>query len=181
MRTDTIGTIVLLWLALVLITPPVQASEPVLEALGIQPDSPAKSPVKTLRTLDGQRQNLTDSSAYTVLNIWASWCIPCRDEMSVLQELNQRTSRDQLRVLTINLGEDSGTIRSFLSNHNLTLPVVPDNDQSLYKTFFVRDFPTLPATVVLERNGIIIGKKLGQLDPSVEALVEHLEYRSSSR
>lgn len=96
-----------------------------------------------------------------VLNFWASWCEPCRAELPSLELLAQRHERDGVQVLAANFRETDGTIRRFLAQQPMTLPILRDRDGAAARAFQVRIFPT---TVVFARNGRAAFTVTGELD-----------------
>ena len=96
-----------------------------------------------------------------VLNFWASWCEPCRAELPSLELLAQRHERDRVQVLAANFRETDGTIRHFLAQQPMTLPILRDRDGAAARAFQVRIFPT---TVVIGRDGRAAFTVTGELD-----------------
>ena len=84
-----------------------------------------------------------------LLNFWASWCEPCKEEMPSLQALADR-NLDRLVVVTINLKESPEAIARFVRASGLRLPVVRDADGSLARAWGVRIYP---ATVLIDAKG----------------------------
>lgn len=96
-----------------------------------------------------------------VLNFWASWCEPCRAELPSLELLAQRHERDRVQVLAANFRETDGTIRNFLAQQPMTLPILRDREGAAARAFQVRIFPT---TVVIGRDGRAAFTVTGELD-----------------
>lgn len=97
-----------------------------------------------------------------LLNFWAGWCEPCRDEMPSLELLAQRHAADGLRVVAVNHRETDAAIRRFMDFMPLTLTqVVRDADGAAAQAWGVRVFPT---TVVVGRDGRAAFTVLGELD-----------------
>ncbi|EHR71668.1 thiol-disulfide isomerase-like thioredoxin [Burkholderiales bacterium JOSHI_001] len=85
-----------------------------------------------------------------LLNFWASWCEPCRDEMPSLELLAQRHAADGLQVLAVNYQEAERTVRRFVGDTGLSLPVALDLDGAATKAWTSRVFPS---TVLVGRDG----------------------------
>ncbi len=90
---------------------------------------------------------------WLLVNFWASWCVPCREEMPSLDQLNQKFPV-KLAVVAINVGEDRDTIRSFREDVSFDFPVWLDTDQSLTESFGTR---RLPETWIVDPKGRYVG------------------------
>jgi len=110
-------------------------------------------PALTLPMLDGNPWKLSEQAGQAVLlNFWASWCEPCRAEMPALQRLSARYSQAGLQVLAVNFRESPDTVRRFVANTGMGLPVLMDADGSAAKSLGIGIFPT---TVIIDRRGRI--------------------------
>lgn len=95
-----------------------------------------------------------------LLNVWATWCAPCREEIPYLQKLHQKHATEGLALVGVSVdarGEDE-TIQGFMKDFGMTYPVWRDPDeriQSLYKALGV------PASYLLDREGVIRWRRLG--------------------
>lgn len=125
-------------------------------------DWPAGQPVPALKLndLEGKSWSLADLRGRAVLlNFWATWCEPCRAEMPSLQSVARRHQGDGLVVLTINHQEAEPTIRRFLEQTPIALPVLLDRDGAASKAWTPRVFPS---TVMIDRNGrprrVVVGE-----------------------
>lgn len=114
---------------------------------------PARQPVPPLELpqLDGPAWRLAEQRGrVVVVNFWASWCEPCRSELPSLELLAARHEAQGLVVVTVNFRETEGTIRRFLAQQPLSLPVLRDIDGSTARAWGVKLYPT---TVVIDRGG----------------------------
>lgn len=107
-----------------------------------------------------------------LINLWASWCPPCRAEMPSLQELYLKVKdRKDIVFLSINEDDDRQKALAYFGNQKLTLPLF----------WPVREIPpvifsgTLPSTVVLNRSGQIFYKKEGMANYNNEEFMEQLK------
>ncbi len=124
-----------------------------------------------LQNLDGQAISLVDLRGKPVLlNFWATWCPPCRDEMSYLQQIYEEWSGKGLMLLAIDIGESPAKVESFLQTHNLSLPVLLDDKQVVAQKYSITGIPT---TFFIDKDGIIQGKIVGAF-PSKEAIERYL-------
>lgn len=108
-----------------------------------------------------------------VLNFWATWCAPCRAEMPLLDDLQHRYGAGGLKVLGVSLDEDGWTaIDSYLAGAPVGYPIVLGNAEvsSAYG-----DVNALPATVVIDANGVIVARTIGALhDGQYDDLIQRL-------
>jgi peroxiredoxin len=121
--------------------------------------SPA--PNFTLRNLGGQEVSLADFHGKPVLlNFWATWCGPCRQEMPFLQEVAEDSEWTErgLVVLAVNLGESAATVQGFLEDNGLTFTVLLDNTREVGAQYNTRYIPT---TYFIDKDGIIRSIKIG--------------------
>jgi len=110
-------------------------------------------PTVALPTLDGEPWKLSGQVGQAVLlNFWATWCEPCQAEMPALQRLSARYAQASLQVLAVNFRESPDTVRRFVANTGMGLPVLMDADGSAAKSLGISIFPT---TVLVDRRGRI--------------------------
>jgi Thiol-disulfide isomerase and thioredoxins len=109
----------------------------------------AGAPTLAGRTLDGASFQLSAwRGAPIIVNFWASWCAPCREEMPALQALHETG----FRVVGVNVGEAPAQAASFASAYNLTFPILLDPDYYWLRVFRVR---TLPTTFFIAADGAL--------------------------
>jgi peroxiredoxin len=127
------------------------------------------APDFTLTTLDGESVHLADLRGRPVIiNLWASWCPPCRAEMPSLQRVSQDYTQNNLVILAVNLtSQDSREAAAqFAQENNLTFPILLDEKgevETLYQT------SALPTTFFIAADGIISEMIVG--GPISEALL----------
>lgn len=120
------------------------------------------TPALELPGLDGSAWRLADQRGRVVaINFWASWCEPCRSEMPALELMAQRHERDGLVVVAVNFREGAGTIRRFVDQMALSLPVLRDADGSVARRVGVGVFPT---TLFVGRDGRAVFSVVGEAD-----------------
>jgi thiol-disulfide isomerase/thioredoxin len=95
-----------------------------------------------------------------VINFWATWCEPCREEMPSLAQLAQSQS-GKLRVLAVNFKESPATVGQFVAATGLTLPTLRDPDGALARAWGIRVFPS---TVLIGADGQVRSVVRGALD-----------------
>jgi cytochrome c-type biogenesis protein len=125
-------------------------------------------------TLAGDSVALADLRGEVVLlNVWATWCVPCRKEAPELEALHQAHAADGLRVVGVTVDNRAAEtqIRDFVERYGMTYTVWWDPDGTAIDTFGAAG---VPLTVLLDRDGEIAWRHLGAFtadDPSLrEAL-----------
>jgi cytochrome c biogenesis protein CcmG, thiol:disulfide interchange protein DsbE len=94
-----------------------------------------------------------------VINFWASWCIPCRTEMPLLEQAF-RAEQGRVQFLGIDANDTSGAARAFLNQMHVTYPAVSDSKGSVALQYNLFGLPT---TVFVSSSGKIVGRHIGQL------------------
>jgi cytochrome c biogenesis protein CcmG, thiol:disulfide interchange protein DsbE len=92
-----------------------------------------------------------------VVNFWASWCVPCRDEAPVLEQTYRRYRDQGLVVLGIDVNDFRADARRFMEKYGLTYPVVYDGKGSTVGKWGVRGFPE---TFFVDRSGKLVGERI---------------------
>ena len=111
----------------------------------------AAAPDFTLRTMDGPNLRLQEQRGRVVLvNFWATWCGPCRQEMPHLNRLYEKYRASGFMLLGVNVDDDSRKAADLATKLGLKFPVLLDSDKKVSRTY---DMSTMPATVVIDRNG----------------------------
>lgn len=109
------------------------------------------APNFTLKSLGGKNLKLSEMTGNVVLiNFWASWCGPCRQEMPLLNALHNKYEALGFTVLGVNVEEDANNARGFLKNFPVDFPVLMDSNNQVSKQYKVIAMPT---TVVVDRDG----------------------------
>ena len=114
-----------------------------------------------LENLDGETVTLSGLRGRPVmLNFWASWCGPCRQEMPDIQQVFEdgKWKEQGLVILVINVGETPSTVREFIEGNGFSFPVLLDEDNSVARAYNIRG---IPATFFIDRSGIIGDMKVG--------------------
>jgi len=95
-----------------------------------------------------------------LINFWATWCGPCRQEMPLLQKY-YRENQPDLVVLAVNAGEDRSVVKAFVDEFGLTFDVLLDPDGRVQALYNIRGYPT---TFFLDVSGTIQAVWVGPLD-----------------
>jgi cytochrome c biogenesis protein CcmG/thiol:disulfide interchange protein DsbE len=93
-----------------------------------------------------------------VLNFWASWCEPCREESPLLQRWHERLEERGATVLGVDSLDEVGHARAFVDQYRLTYPMLRDGDGSSREPFGILGFPE---TFVIDREGRIAAVQRG--------------------
>lgn len=111
------------------------------------------APNFTLKATDGNNIRLNEYRGHVVmLNFWATWCGPCRQEMPHLNELYEAYDNLGFVVLGVNLDEKKQRAHSLASELGVTYPTLFDHDKKVSQTYKVDAMPT---TVLIDRDGTI--------------------------
>lgn len=104
-----------------------------------------------LKSNQGKNIRLQDLRGQVVmLNFWASWCGPCRQEMPLMEEIYKKYEKLGFTILAVNVDEDSSDADAFLKSVPVTFPVLYDNDSNVSELFAI---DALPTTVMIDRDG----------------------------
>lgn len=99
----------------------------------------------------GQTVSLENFAGEVVLiNFWASWCAPCRQEMPLLEAIYQRYASLGFNLLGINVEEDSSLADRFLQTTPVSFPILYDRENSISKLY---DVIAMPTTILVDRQG----------------------------
>lgn len=132
-----------------------------------------KEPIRTMQatdfklpTLSGAEQSLHEERGKVVIiNFWASWCEPCRTEMSAFQKFYEEYQKD-VEILAVNVTSKDKLlqVQQFVEEHNLTFPILLDETgdmSTIYGAF------SLPATIIIDREGNIAREIMGPMDEAL--------------
>lgn len=110
-----------------------------------------EAPNFTLKSYDGSNQKLSEFRGQVVLlNFWASWCGPCRQEMPLLNNLHKKYKKLGFTVMGINVEEDSRKAREIVKDVGIKFPVLFDTENKVSSLF---DVSAMPSTVIIDRSG----------------------------
>jgi thiol-disulfide isomerase/thioredoxin len=136
----------MLYLVAVAIAPLLANSGPALQA-GVP------APTFQLNSSSGKPVSLTDLKGQIVLvNFWASWCGPCRQEMPILEQLNHQYRNKGVALIGVNVEPDSGAALAWLKATPVSFPILFDVDSKVSKLYEVEGMPN---TVILDRRGVV--------------------------
>jgi peroxiredoxin len=129
-------------------------------------------PALALKDLDGRLHRLSDYRGKVILiNYWATWCGPCRDEMPSIQGLKEKLEGKPFVVLAVNLDEPESRIRIFLSQMKLDFTVLLDPERKTARAWEAR---ILPASFVIGPDGLIRYSLVGEINWDHEQVVSQI-------
>jgi peroxiredoxin len=124
----------------------------------------------SLPSLEGKEFRLQDYAGKPVIiNFWATWCTPCREEMPLIENYYRQHSSN-VAVLAINDGDSLASVRSFVDEMGLSFPILLDQDSQVSRLYKVL---ALPTTLFIDQNGILRYQHTGSL--TEEQLLNYLE------
>ena len=110
-----------------------------------------KAPDFTLKSMQGGNLKLSEHRGEVVMiNFWASWCAPCREEMPILNDLYLRYRDMGFTLLGVNVEEDSGGAKKMMSELKVVFPVLFDTSNEVSKMYKVE---AMPSTILVDRDG----------------------------
>lgn len=111
------------------------------------------APDFVLRSLDNANLRLSEHMGEVVLlNFWATWCGPCRQEMPLLDELYNKYRRAGLVLLSVNLDDGADRAAEMAKALKITYPVLLDTRKEVSRAYQVG---TMPVTVLIDREGVV--------------------------
>ena len=113
----------------------------------------APAPAFQLNSNAGKPVALADLKGQIVLlNFWASWCGPCRQEMPILEQLNRQYHAKGVTLLGVNVEPDSAAAVNWLKATPVTFPILFDTDSKVSQLYEVAGMPN---TVIIDRKGVV--------------------------
>jgi peroxiredoxin len=120
------------------------------------------APDFALADIDGAIHRLSDyRGQVVVVNFWATWCPPCREEMPSMQRAWKQLRNENIVILAIDVGEDEDTMFTFTADYPVDFPLLLDLDSRVIQDWPVRGLPT---TFVVDPEGRIAYRAIGSRD-----------------
>ena len=111
------------------------------------------APDFALKSSSGENLRLSEYRGNVVMvNFWATWCGPCRQEMPLLDELYSRYERVGFSLLGVNIDDNSAKAMDMVSELGVSFPVLFDSRKEVSKLYEVS---AMPVTVLIDREGIV--------------------------
>ena len=131
-------------------------------ATELKPWKGGETPPLAADTLEGGHVDLRDLKGHVVLvNFWATWCEPCREEMPSFQRLRDKLRGKPFEVITVNYGEGAARIQPFLERWKISLPVLLDRDKDAAAAWHAGG---LPMTFLVDAEGRLRYSAFGECD-----------------
>jgi peroxiredoxin len=113
--------------------------------------TPAPAPSFTLASRAGQDVSLAQYKGNVVMiNFWASWCGPCRQEMPLLESIYKKYNKMGFTMIGVNVEPDSNAANEWLKATPVSFPILYDRDSKVSKLY---DVAGMPSTVIIDRSG----------------------------
>ncbi|MEL7311944.1 MAG: TlpA disulfide reductase family protein [Pseudomonadota bacterium] len=111
------------------------------------------APDFSLQNSAGEQVSLSDLRGDVVMiNFWATWCGPCREEMPLLDELHSRYNRVGFSLLGVNIDDDPRRAEEMIESLGVSFPVVFDSTKRVSQQYEVN---AMPVTILLDREGVV--------------------------
>ena len=132
------------------------------------------APDFALKDLSGTQRKLSDFKGKIVLvNFWATWCPPCREEIPSMVKLNQLMKGKPFQLLAVSIDEKGAEeVAAFFKSSGVLLPALLDTDQAVSKRYGTTG---VPETFVINSKGVILKKVVGGFDWSAPEIVAFLD------
>ena len=141
---------------------------PRAHAASLEPWS-GSTPPFVLKDLAGISHDLATYRGQVVLvNFWATWCEPCRQEMPSIQRLRDKLAGKPFRAFAVNVDEPDARVQLFVKQTRFDLPVLLDPNKTVTRSWNVR---VLPVTYLIGKDGRVRYRAVGDLDWSDEKIV----------
>jgi peroxiredoxin len=126
-------------------------------------DVGSRAPDFTFPGLDGKLVSLSDHRGKVVLvNIWATWCPPCVDEMPSMQKLYQKLGGKDFEILAVSIDAGgSEVVNSFMQRYKLTFPALVDAEGSIKESYGANG---VPESFIIDQQGLLVKKIVGPVD-----------------
>lgn len=134
----------------------------------IAPEDRRPAPDIRGTTLSGQQFALSEYRGdVVVLNVWASWCAPCRSEAPGLAQVSRQTADQGVQFVGLVTRDSEASARAFVERFGLDYPQVLDADGALQLQFRDNLPPqAIPSTLVIDQEGRVAARVLGEVSPA---------------
>lgn len=126
-------------------------------------------------SLDGDSVSLAaQKGTVALVNIWATWCHPCREEIPELIAIRERYKARGMELIGVSVDTDGtdDAIRTFMKDYRMTFPVWRDPDERISNLFLAIG---VPATFLIDRKGVLRWRKVGPIAPNDTSLTAAIE------
>ncbi len=129
-------------------------------------DQRVKAPDLASVDFEGKQINLNNyKNKVVVINVWGSWCSPCRKEATELEEMYKKNFDQGVEFIGINIRDSKVSATKYIKNFGITYPNIYDRDGKLILGF-KNSLPanSIPTTVLIDKNGKVAARQLGPID-----------------
>ena len=142
--------------------------------------NPERAQEFTLNSVDNNTVSLSDYHGKVVLlNFFATWCPPCREELPSVQKLSKQLAGKKFAVVAVAIDrDDPGGIASFVKNNKYTFTVLTDSDNSVANKYGVSAVPTV---LLIDRKGNIANRIVGGRDWSSDESIKMIKALISAK
>jgi peroxiredoxin len=132
------------------------------------------APDFTFPGLDGKNTSLSDYKGKVVLvNIWATWCLPCVEEMPSMQKLYNEFNGKDFEILAVSIdaaGVDA--VAPFMKKHKLSFPALMDPKGTIKSRYGVTG---IPESFIIDKKGVLVGKIIGPRDWATQEVFGYIQ------
>ena len=134
---------------------------PLFDALAADPAAPpVKAPSFVLSDLEQNEHRLSDyAGKVLVVNFWASWCVPCREELPAMNRAAEKMREQPVVWLALNVGEDRDAVTAFTADYPIDFTVLLDRSGRVSQSWQVIAMPT---TFIIDPRGYVTHKIVGK-------------------
>jgi thiol-disulfide isomerase/thioredoxin len=134
----------------------------------------AMAPDFTVKDLEAKEQKLSALKGKVVMvNFWATWCPPCKEEIPSMMKLNQSMAGKPFQMLAISVDEGGkAAVEGFFKKSGLSLPVYLDSDGAVSRSYGTTG---VPETFIVDKNGLIQKKIVGGMDWSSPDVIAYMD------
>jgi thiol-disulfide isomerase/thioredoxin len=126
-----------------------------------------------LHTLTGQATKLQPYAGkkITLLNLWATWCGPCREEMPALTQMHEKYKARGFAVVGVDIDERPEDVRRFLQRNKVGYPMLTSTEHKTVEV--LGELEALPTSVLLDENGAVLEVMVGAIEvPYIEKILD---------
>lgn len=135
-------------------------------------------PAIPLLDLEGSQTSLSAfSGKVVVLNVWATWCAPCRRELPSLERMKNKLDPEHFAVVALSVDSDEHIVREYLRDKQITLVSYLDRDGALATS--VLEVNSFPDTLIISREGILLARIAGEREWDQPQIIEAIQHLSS--
>ena len=140
---------------------------------GPKPEVGQRAPDFVLPSLDGRTHRLEDLRGKVVfLNIWATWCPPCRAEMPSMVRSYERLKDRGVEILAVSEDGDEAALRRFVAAFRVSFPVLLDEGKRVYQLYRATG---VPETHLIDKSGVIRRSVIGPFDWTSAGVLQEVE------